>query len=194
MPNYNIEINASEDTVEQILKDNCKKFLGLRFVDNQIQTPAGIIDILARHPQSGTYFVVEIKKDTLDTHALAQVLKYTKFMNTNKTKGGKRLFVPLLVGRHLSEELNKCVYHYESDDGHSAHDIYYTLYGFDLMEGLLFNYYASSQIEYQSQHFYKTEHYCDTQICDVIDTNFLMRRENDKLKSELFTKTNGAIN
>ena len=184
MSEYDIEINASDATIEQILKDNCKKFLGLRFVDNQIQTPAGIIDILARHPETGTYFVIELKKDTLDTHALAQVLKYTKIMNANKTGGGKRLFVPLLIGRNLPEELNKCVLHYEPDDGHSAHDIYYTLYGFDPVRGMSFNYWSIAQEEYASEHLYAGDHYCAAQLDNEIHRHFLTWKELEPFKTE----------
>lgn len=156
-----IKIQAEEKDIEDILQDYCKEMLGLRFIARQIKTPAGIIDIIARCPETKAYYIIELKKDKLDAYAFCQVMRYAYYLNNDEgiNKQGKRFFVPLLIGARISDELIKCVNLYEHGDV-SYDRIYrpeYTLFNLDPFKGIRFDYHDSRQKKYQDDN----NSYCD---------------------------------
>ena len=75
------KIEFTEKELEDYLceggrKGNLYKHLGLLFIARQVRTSVGTIDILSYHPISKTYFIIELKKDNLNSDAFFQVEKY----------------------------------------------------------------------------------------------------------------------
>ncbi|MCF0075456.1 hypothetical protein LZD49_33565 [Dyadobacter sp. CY261] len=153
-----LTINCEEREIEQALIWDCRHFLGLKFLKNQVRTPIGIIDVVAAHPyKKGVYYVIELKRDLLDESAFVQCMRYTNYLNTNHNKDGKRLFIPFLIGKNISPKLFGAVKHYDIDDQHD-YDIagycLYTLFAFDLRKGLDFSYFNNDQFEYYCEHLH----------------------------------------
>lgn len=146
-----LRIEATEKDIEDCIAYDCNGFLGLDFIARQINTPAGIIDVLAKsREQENVYFVIEIKKDCLNAKSLCQVLRYTAYMNNQKSKDGKRLFIPLLIGQNLTDELIKCVHFY--DGCVDPMNIYYRIFSACPYKGLSFLYYNNIQREYEREY------------------------------------------
>lgn len=147
-----ITFSATEKEIEDCLAYDCERFLGLKFIGRQISTPAGIVDVLAQSLEDkNVYYVIEVKKDLLDSKALCQVLRYSNYFNDNKNKDGQRIFVPLLVGANLSDDLIKSVYNF----GYLAPElgrVEYTLFSLNVVSGMTFDYRNTAQAEYQSEH------------------------------------------
>lgn len=177
---YDIQINASEKTIEDILCDNMDKFLNIKFVTRQFKTDSGIIDIIARDEQNkNIYYIIELKKGEIDTHAYAQVHRYCLFMNSCFNKG-KRIFIPLLIGDDLADEIIKNVYYFDNSylTSSSIAKTFYSLYSFDIEEGIQFNYYNKEQLSYENN------------ICDIDWYIANLECENDYLKHLLEIKGN----
>lgn len=103
-------IDIAENDLETYLVKYIDRYFPLKFIKKQYNTPAGIIDILAKYKnQDNTYFVIELRIDSLDSDAVCQVLRYTQYMNSEMSKEGKRKFYPLLIGKNIDENLCKLV-------------------------------------------------------------------------------------
>lgn len=143
-----ISYTFSERDIEDILSLNCQKFLGVRYLARQVATPVGIIDMIAiGRAGAGIYYVVEIKKGLLDPAAYVQVLRYSKWLNSEYSKQGKRRFIPVLVGEHLSPSLDTLVEYFE-DDYWSISRLQqplYRLFKIDPIAGISFDYSGTSQ-------------------------------------------------
>lgn len=149
-----INIQCAEKDIEEYLSKNCKKHLKLRFVSRQIETPAGIIDMLAYDQDNGIWYVIEIKKGCIDSHCLAQILRYSNYMNAKYSKLGKRAFLPLMIGDNLSTDLRMSVFTYKGG-WHGKGDfgkIFYTIFQYSLSDGIRFDYHSSPQFEYEQEH------------------------------------------
>jgi hypothetical protein len=161
------QVTFTEKELEDYIAENCYELLGLKFIARQVKTPAGIIDILASCPISRVYCVIELKVDKLDPSSFVQVHKYTNYLNSTKSKSGKRSFIPVLIGANLDCALEKSVQRYTKDklltDFHK-HITYYTLFGYSFDEAIEFNYYNIDQNRYQNDFLedFENNHYQET--------------------------------
>jgi len=155
-------IQAEERDIEDFLCEDLGGYLDLHLIDRQVNTPAGIIDILAKSEKF--YYVIELKKGVIDAHALAQVLRYTNYLNDNKSKNGKRFFVPVLIGSHLADGLQRSVYYLETDNESEAFisRVFYRCFDFSPKEGIRFNFFDVTQQAYEEAHLNINFHYADT--------------------------------
>ncbi len=144
-----IKIDCTENDIETYLCENMDKHLGLRFVGRQINTQAGIIDVLAKSKDvKELYYVIELKRGVIDAHAYVQVMRYTHFLNSEKSKDFQRVFMPMLIGNSLCPNLEKAVSYYSCCDLYKQ-IVSYRLFGFDMDEGISFAYQNSNQSEYE---------------------------------------------
>lgn len=157
-----IQLTYTEKDVEDLLENGCPFFLGLKFIKRQFRTPVGIIDVIARHPErKNVFYVIEIKKDLVDSSAYVQVLKYTKWLNHERSKEGGRIFIPLLIGNNISQDLyHVCEFfdrdsHYDID---SYHKVLYRLFNFSPYRGVLFTYSNTAQGEAYNALEYRHNH------------------------------------
>jgi RecB family endonuclease NucS len=81
-----IKIDATEKDIEDVLCEHMPELLGLRFVGRQIQTPAGIVDILARAP-SGHFYIIELKKGQI--YEEAQASNFALFIKLKNKKNNE---------------------------------------------------------------------------------------------------------
>lgn len=111
--NFNIDI--VEKDLEDFLCENISKhYKNIKIIKRQFRTKAGVIDLLAKDIDSlNEYIVIELKIGDLTSDSVCQVLRYTQYLNSEMSKGGKRTFHPLLIGSNLSDELSKLLSHYE---------------------------------------------------------------------------------
>lgn len=178
-----IKIECDEKDIEDFLCVDIGQFLGLKLIKRQLETPAGIIDILAYDSITGVYFVIELKKNRLNTDSFAQVLRYSNYLNCNKSKG-KRVFVPLLIGMSLDEQLYKSVFFYESDciEKRDFGKVYYTLFNYCPKSGITFNWHNAIQYEYEINNL-RAEHigYIESLINAKEDMDFEVYKLNRML-------------
>lgn len=148
-----IQLVYAERDVEDLLVEDCQHYLGLKYITRQFRTPVGIVDVIAASPEAkGLYYVIEIKKDVLDTHAYVQATRYCKWLNSELSKGGSRIFLPIIIGNSLNDELySVCEYFYDV----AFHDVseigvvFYRLFKFDPKEGVSFEWHSTRQREYK---------------------------------------------
>lgn len=140
----------SERDIEKYLSKNIKKELGLKLVATQVRTPAGILDILAVDPCTKIYYVIELKKDIIDCSSFAQVHKYTTYFNNSKSKLGKRVFVPMLIGNSLHNNISKAV-KLACIDGMDLGNTVYRLYEITMEKGISFDYHNVRQYDYECE-------------------------------------------
>jgi len=182
-----LRIEGTEKDIEDVLCENMKEFLGLRFVARQAQTPAGVIDIIAA--AKDVFYVIELKRDTIDTHAYAQVMRYCNYLNFNKSKNGKRVFAPLLIGEHLSGELYRNVKQFEeSGENFKAYHLHipeYALFQFNPLSGISFSYYSPAQQEYADEHFFNQSTYAERENEDLLYKNYKQFLEIAELKRKI---------
>jgi len=94
-----LQTDLHEQDVETCSNKTQDHYLGVKYVTRQMRTPVGVLDVLARHPECPVvHYVIEIKKGTIDSAAYVQVLRYAKYLNSERSKDGRRLFVPVLIG------------------------------------------------------------------------------------------------
>ena len=146
-----IKIECEEKDIEDFLCADINKHLGLRLIGRQINTPAGIIDVLAYSKDEDVYFVIEIKKNYINASAFAQVIRYSNFLNCTLSKG-RRVFIPLLIGNHLHDELERSVFLYRDGyvDKNSFWKTYYTLFNLSADKGITFSWHHYSQYKYEA--------------------------------------------
>ena len=152
---FMIKIECDEKEIEDFLCVDIGQFLGLKLIKRQLETPAGVIDILAYDSITGVYFVIELKKNRLNADSLAQVLRYSTYLNCNKSQG-KRVFVPLLIGMTIDDQLHKSVFHYEPKcvQKHDFWKVYYTLFNYSPKSGITFNWYNEIQYKYETNNLF----------------------------------------
>ena len=144
-----IQIICSEQDIEDILEEHCGHYLGLRFITRQFRTPVGIIDIIAKHPAvENSYFVIELKRHTLDASAYLQTIRYARWMNSEMSKNGKRFFTPMIIGQSLHPDLSHICDYFEIDDYPDVptmHRLRYRLFNFDPLKGFCFDWHSTEQ-------------------------------------------------
>ncbi len=183
-----VKLKISESDLEDSISKNCEKLLGLKFIARQIKTPAGIIDILAYDKSSKAYCVIELKNCCLDQKALPQVLRYSNYLNSEKSKGGKRMFISLLIGDDLGDNLIKSVFHFDGVLSESSYGkVYYTLYDLDVLNGINFSYFDKRQKEYEITHLNgevlidKLINDCDEVVSEMSYLEYLLeKKEHDE--------------
>ena len=145
-----ITINFEEKDIEDFLcdNDNLESYLGLKFIKRQVKIDKFYIDILAYSKPEKCFYIIELKKDDLNSKAFVQALKYLRLMNRRYKY--KHKFKMLLVGHDLSEEL---YYNVEKYDifGNSDYPFLYTLYHYTFNSGISFEYYDKYQFEIENK-------------------------------------------
>lgn len=192
-----IQITYIEKDIEDLLEEDCEHYVGLKFITRQFRTPVGIIDVIARQPHYNRrfkmYYVIEIKKGTLDAAAYVQLVRYTNWLNSERSKDGNRIFVGVLIGSSLAEDLIKvCEYFDPSEHGwHTTYrKIFYRIFKFDPKRGVGFFWSNNAQANYTNSLKCNYDH-----IQEILDredraeqNNFSLQRENSDLKELLELK------
>jgi hypothetical protein len=164
-----VKIDFTEEDLEDFVFKRLKKELNIKPVVRQFQTPAGVLDVLGRSLDNpAVYLVIELKKNTIDTDAICQCLRYTKFLNEHMSKKGTRCFVPLLIGRDLENSKNviRLVEEYDRNDSYDIEcaygKVFYQLYGYNLENGASLSWFSTYQREYydEVQKSYNTSTAC----------------------------------
>ena len=144
-----IQLNYTEKDVEDILEAHCEHYLGLKYVARQFRSSAGIVDIIAKHPEiTNRYYIIELKRGTLDASAFTQAMRYSAWFNSELSKHGKRVFFPILIGEALHSDLNFLCHYFDRDEYFGLSAIYrvaYRLFDFDPLNGVTFNYHSVKQ-------------------------------------------------
>ena len=131
---YLIDSGIKESEIEDHLeKCLCSHYGNIGVVWRQKTLPCGRLDLLIRDfnlsswPKDGSivrfYWVIELKRDIIDSKTLTQALRYTTYLKKhygekttvcNGTKRKiKRIFMPLLIGSKISDDLLYAVPHKE---------------------------------------------------------------------------------
>lgn len=166
-----ITISCTEKDIEDFLSinNNLKKYLGLRFLKRQVQTPVGIIDIIAYNNITKRFVIIELKKENLDYKAYFQLQRYrhyierterTRFYDGNDLRDCKglnnrpqRVFDYLLIGSSLSPDLYYNVEHWEPDSDLShPNSAWYTIFKYDL-SGINFRYLNTEQNKIETEDY-----------------------------------------
>lgn len=110
--------------------------------------------MLAYDHENKIWYVIELKKGCIDSHCLAQALRYSNYMNARYSKDGKRAFLPLMIGDNLSTDLMMSVFLYRKNwqDKGDFGKIFYTIFHYSLSTGMRFDYHATPQFEYEQNH------------------------------------------
>ncbi len=189
-----VTFSIEEIEIENILAWNMEKFLGLKFLQRQVKTPAGIIDMIAKDEDNdGIYYIIELKKDILDASAFCQVHRYASYLNSNCTKDGKRLFIPLLIGKNINDEILKCLHIY-SKNSHNYMDIgrtFYALYDIDAINGMSFSFQRTDQKKYEDEHLSSIHGFIE-KMCgwdaDRDYAEYLLRELKEQLEGDITTE------
>lgn len=156
--NFNIDLTEKE--LEDFLMENISKYHdNIKVIKRQFRTEAGVIDILAKDiSHYKRYIVIELKIGSLDSDAVCQVLRYTQYLNSEKSKNGERMFYPLLIGSSLSDDVSKLLVHYDGDQYTNAY-CHYDLFNFGV-NGLKLRYYNVKNKAFFDEHYkYHFSHY-----------------------------------
>ena len=157
-----IEIDFTEKDIEDYLckSGNLMKHLGLRFVARQVDIFGLRIDILAYNTKDRCFYIIELKKGTLDAKAFTQAFKYCRLMNL-KYNFGKHIkrhkFKVLLVGQDLNSELIGVLTNYGQFLPVETH-YFYTLFNYDFENGISFYWYSKNEREFHNklkEHLYE---------------------------------------
>ncbi len=185
MENFNFQF--TEEQLEDYLYENIEKHYDMKVIKRQFKIPKGRIDIIAKsNKEKDLYYVIEIKTGDIDANSVCQVLRYSNYLNSELSKNGKRVFVPLLIGRNLSNENNHIIYLLNHFDEASSscfveqNKIYYALYGIDF-SGIRLSYFNTENEEYMSSNFQE----CYSRIEDLDLRNYQLNFHNKKLEEEI---------
>lgn len=168
-----IQLLYLEKDIEDLLADDCEHYLGIKFLARQFRTPVGIIDVIAKSCDNPyVYFSIELKKDKIDSTAYCQSLRYSNWLNSELSKGGKRLFIPIVIGSSLAEDLHFLCEYFDADDFNHFNlavykDVFYRLFDFCPKTGVSFNFHNSAQ-EKQKNLLRKYHNHIDA-ICGRAD-------------------------
>lgn len=134
-----VEVSYAEKDIEDFLCEdkNLEKIFDFRFIDRQFKIYDFFIDILAYSRIEHCFYIIELKKDELDSKAYTQLIKYLilmqhKYKTTHSFKG-------LLIGKELNDDLHYIVEFYNKYNLSGNRLIKYNLFNFTLKEGISFN-------------------------------------------------------
>jgi len=170
-----IELVYQEKDVEDLLEQDCMGYIGLDFVARQLRTAVGIVDVIAAHPEiENLKYVIEIKKGALDSSAYTQVLKYTNWLNSEESDGGKILYLPMLIGTHLTGDLPALCINFDVDEHYTVafyNQVTYRLFSFDPKKGVCFAWCSTNQLEHQkllvNDHNHLQQILCDKESAEM---------------------------
>ncbi len=185
MENFNFQF--TEEQLEDYLYENIEKHYDMKVIKRQFKIPKGRIDILAKsNKDKNLYYVIEVKTGNIDANSVCQVFRYSNYLNSELSKNGKRVFVPLLIGRNLSSENNHIIYLLNHFDGALSssfveqNKIYYSIYNIDF-SGIRLDYFYKKNEEYMSGAF--QECYSRIEYFDV--RNYQLSLHNKKLEQKI---------
>jgi hypothetical protein len=162
-----IQLVCTEQDIEDILVRHCDRMLGIEFMARQFRTAVGVVDILAKHPYiPNVYYVVEIKRGILDPATYVQALRYANWLNSERSKFGRRFFIPIIVGEHLHASLNSLCQFFDQESHYctsNIRDVTYRLFHFDPLEGVSFAWHSREQEACDAM---RTERYCHLNALD----------------------------
>lgn len=141
-----LELNFAEKDIEDFLcfKDNLQEYLGLKYIKRQFPLYNSFVDVLAYKKEEKCFYIIELKKDKLDSRAFVQALKYYKLFKIKyKNKHNVKI---LLIGRNLEDSLLEVVEYFGSENILNL-PFLYTLYDFTFKEGVSFSWYDRAQAE-----------------------------------------------
>ena len=188
-----ITIQADEKDIEDILSARMKRHLGLKFLQRQVRTPAGIIDMLARGEEKNVYYVIELKKGEINPYTLVQALRYTMYLNSNLSKDGKRIFIPVLIGDSLNKEMERSVVYLPDGGGDlegCLYSAYYRIFDFDPDRGISFTFMNTAQERYEEEHLSTRYGYYTAKDEEASYQNWRLYEENLNLKARLNDQDN----
>ena len=89
-----IIIEYSEEQLQNYLIKNLKQhFPELKLIKSEFEIPQGRIDLLCKSiDEDNVYWVIELKTGIITSDSAIQVLRYTQYLNSEMSKGGKRIF------------------------------------------------------------------------------------------------------
>jgi predicted RecB family endonuclease len=137
-------IKYTEEQLEIFLIDKLKQVYGFKKIIRQFEILSGRIDLLA-YDGDGLYYVIEIKTGDITADAVCQVLRYTQYLNSEKSKNGKRRFRPLLIGFNIDVNCRHLDYLLKRFEKYPENEFYvlYTLYSVGI-SGVELGYYCVS--------------------------------------------------
>lgn len=175
----NFTINISEEQLEEHLLKLIPRTWDLKIIKSQFKIKGGVIDILAKYNEyENTYFVIELKVGELTPDSVCQVLRYTQYMNSEMSKGGKRVFYPLLIGNKITtEQSNGHLYKLLKRFDGEPDDTFYVQYSlYDLgLNGITLGWYYNPNNDFIMSTYDKFH----SRITDI-------EEENNELKLEIY--------
>lgn len=169
------QIVYSEKDIEDVLAKNITKYLGIKLIRRQFRTKVGIVDILAKSlSEPDLYYVIEIKRESLDANAYVQVNTYAKWLNSELAKKGKRRFHPLLVGSGINQSLLHLCDSFLIDSYNGITDVYttsYTLFAVNLTDGVSFSYSSSQDISHKYFHYFSHIAHLEESFTEFLTAN-----------------------
>jgi len=182
-----IQLTYQEKDVEDLLEKHCPKYIGCRFSKRQVRTPVGVIDVVAQSlANREIYYVIEIKNAPLDAAAYVQVLRYSHWLNSERARGGRRVFIPVLIGSTLREELAALCEYFDpmrSSWPELYGKVFYRVFNFDPLIGVRFDWVNSSQRQHSDSLINRYHHAADLTRALEID-KLRLEIEIERLRSE----------
>lgn len=176
------DINISERELEDYLVNNISKYYpNIKIIKRQYNIACGIIDLLAKEC-ADRYLVIELKIGELNSSAVCQVLRYTQYLNSEKSKNGKRRFFPLLIGSSLNEEIIKLVKHYD-DYVEDVFYCYYDLFSFGI-KGINLGYFNINNEDFMESAYKKKYTYYTGLEGDIIKYEIDICKYENELKEK----------
>lgn len=145
-----ITLNFDEKDIEDFLcKNNNLKFYfpDLKFIARQVKIDKFFIDILAYNKYDKCFYIIELKKGELNANAYTQAIKYKNLMSLKYKY--KHKFKIILIGEKLNENLFYIINYYNFSHPYHCNNTY-TLYEFDLENGISFCSYDTLQLQIES--------------------------------------------
>lgn len=184
MAEIKIQFNE-EDLKKYLIKNISKHYPNFKVIAEEYPVPDGRIDLLCKNTdEDDTYVVMELKQNNITNDSLAQVLRYTQYMNNEQSKNGKRRFFPLLIGQNLQDEKNHLQKLLKVYEGYFYDNFicYYNLFSFDIVNmDFVFTYVNAYNDEYIKKNYNNINSYYD-KLFDNIEE---LRIENMELREEL---------
>lgn len=142
----------TEKNIEDYLINNIEEhFPELKFIAQQFNVDSNYIDLILKDKvYKNDYYIVELKRGTINSDAIVQVLTYKRLMEINYSKEGKRRFIPVVIGEGLADNphLYKLLQYFEPDGQLGYEKIFYRCHSLTL-DGLVFNFANSNEIDFR---------------------------------------------
>jgi hypothetical protein len=139
-----ITIQFEEKDLEDYLCECGLEYLELKFIARQVKIDKFFIDILAYSKKEKCFYILELKRNLIDSKAFTQAFKYHTLMTYKYN--GRHKFKTLLIGENLSEDLFYILSFYNSMPwGENKNNFLYCLFGYDFENGINFNTYNTLQ-------------------------------------------------